>query len=219
MKIVSSWQFILDNLPELLAAAVNTIKLTVPIVIISTILAAPLVVLRRSSNPFISRPVAAYSWIMRVIPLLVVLYFVFYGLPIIGVSIQPFTIAIVATSIQAAGYYMETIRGGVLAIPEGQREAARALGLSSWRTWRRIVLPQVLPVSLPPYMSNTVLVLKGTSIAMLITVDELTGVGFGIISVTYRPMEIILVLAILYLAMITALTSFQHWAERRWAIK
>lgn len=218
MNVVSSWQFILDNLPALLAAAVDTIKLTVPIVIFSTILAVPLVILRSSSNPLISLPVAIYSWIMRVTPLLVVLYFVFYGLPILGVRIRPFTIAVVGSSILSASYYMEVIRGGLLAVPQGQLEAARALGLSSWRIWQRIVLPQVIPVSLPPYISNTVLILKGTSIAMLITVDELTGVGFGIISVTYRPMEIILVMAIIYLAMITAITSFQHWAERRWAI-
>lgn len=215
----SSLAFILEHLPILLIATVRTIQLAVWTVTLATVLAIPLVILRQSSNLLISRIVAGYSWVMRTLPLLVVLFFGFYGLPQLNVTLPAFQTAIAFTGIQAAAYYMEIIRGGVLAVPKGQFEAARTLGLSPLRTWRRIILPQAIPVALPAYISNTTILVKGTSIASVITVSELTGVANSIISITYRPLEILLTAAAIYLALNSVLTLLQSFGERFWATK
>ena len=213
------WQLVVESLPMLGYAALNTVKLTFFNVALGTVLAIPLTIARQSSNSALSRGVAAYSWFMRTCPLLILLYFLYYGLPTLGIYLPAFGVAVVGGGIMTAAYYTEIIRGGVLAVPSGQWDAARALGLSPWRIWRRIVLPQAIPVALPPYISDTTLILKGSSLASIITVDELTGVGNSIISTTYRPLEILLVVAAVYLALNSLLTLAQHWGERHWAVR
>ena len=136
----SGLSFILEHLPTLLAATVRTLQLAVWTVALATVLAIPLVVLRQSTNPAISRMVSVYSWIMRAIPLLVILFFGYYGLPKLNVVLPAFGTAVVCTALQASAYYMEVIRSGVLAVPKGQFEASRALGLSPLHFWRRIML-------------------------------------------------------------------------------
>jgi His/Glu/Gln/Arg/opine family amino acid ABC transporter permease subunit len=215
----SALPFILEHLPTLLRATVRTVELAVWIVALATILAFPLVVLRQSANPLIAGSVAVYSWVMRTLPLLIMLFFGFYGLPRLNVTLPAFQTAIVFTGVQAAAYYMEIVRGGVLSVGKGQFEASRALGLAPLHTWRRIILPQVIPVSLPGYISNTIIIMKGTSVASIITVSELTGVGNSIISITYRPLEILLPVAVIYLFLNSVLTILQHLGERHWSLK
>lgn len=120
-------------------------------------------------------------------------------------------------SVTASAYNLEIFRAGIVAVPPGQFEAARALGLSETRMWRRIVLPQALPVIIPPYISNATLVLKGSSTAAVVTVPELTGVGIGLITQTLRPLETLTAVAVLYLAFNSVLTGLQAFAERRLA--
>ncbi len=213
------WQTIGASLPQLLVATVNTISLTVLTVVLATALAVPLAILRQAPDTLSARLVAGYSWFMRACPLLVILYFCYYGLPALHIDLPPFQTAVVGGAISAGAYYMEIIRGGLRAVPAGQWEAARALGLPPWRIWYKIILPQTLPVILPPFISNTTIILKGSSLASVITVDELTGVGNSIISLTYRPLEILLTVAVIYLALNTLLTTFQQWGERHWAVK
>lgn len=213
------WQLIVDSLPVLLMAAVNTVLLAALTAALGVALALPLVVMRQSAKPVLSRTIATFSWFMRTCPLLVILYFLYYGLPALGVYLPAFQVAVVSSGVQTSAYYMEIIRSGLLAVPSGQWEASRALGLSPWHIWRRVVLPQVIPVALPPFISDTTHILKGSSIAAIITVDELTGVGNSIISITYRPLEILFVMTVIYLMLNSLLTLVQYWGERRWAIR
>ena len=117
-----------------------------------------------------------------------------------------------------SAYECEIFRGG-MAIPTGQFEAARALGLSESRTWRRVVIPQTLPVVTPPLISNMTLQLKGTSLAALITLPELTGTALEAISYTYRPFEILVGVSLAYLLLDSVLTGLQVAAERRFAAR
>jgi His/Glu/Gln/Arg/opine family amino acid ABC transporter permease subunit len=213
------WTVVADNLPRLLHATVRTVHLTVLTVALGTILGLLLAVLRQSSNNSVSSVVGGYNWLMRVVPTVIIMFFVYYGLPRLGLTLPAFETAVIGAGIQAGAYYGEIFRAGILSVPTGQAEAARALGLSPMRTWRRIMLPQAIRVSVPPYMSNTIIIMKGTSIASIITVDELTGVGNSIISITYRPLEILFAVTAIYLTLNTVLTLIQHWAERRWATK
>ena len=213
------WSVVVENLPKLLNATVRTVQLAVLTVALGTVLGIPLAILRQSSNAAIVRVVTWYSWLMRVVPTLIIYFFVYYGLPRLNVTLPAFETAIIGSGIQAAAYYGEVFRGGLLAVPAGQVEAARALGLSRRRIWQRIVLPQAIPVSLPAYMSNTIIITKGTSIASIITVNELAGVGNSIISITYRPLEILFVVTAIYLTLNTVLTLVQRWGEQRWSIK
>ena len=109
----------------------------------------------------------------------------------------------------------DLLRGGIAAVPQGQFEAARALGLREPRLWRRVVIPQTLPVVISPLISNMTLQLKGTSLAALITVPELTGTALEAISYTYRPFEVLVGVSLAYLVLDSVLTGVQMAAERR----
>jgi len=213
------WQITLTYLPNLLYAAMRTIQLTVLTVLLGAIIAVPLAIIRQSSNKVLVSIVAAYSWLMRTCPVLLILYFCYYGLPRLGLRLPAFEVAVIGGGLSSGAYYMEILRGGLLAVPKGQYDAAQALGLTPLRVWQRIILPQAIPVALPPFISNTQLILKGSSLASIITVNELTGIGNGIISITYRVLEILFPVAAIYLALNSMLTLAQHWGERRWTIK
>jgi His/Glu/Gln/Arg/opine family amino acid ABC transporter permease subunit len=205
-------------LPDLLGAAISTVGLTVLITVIGTVLAIPLALVRQGHSLAWSQAVGVYSWFIRVTPMLIFLYFLFYGLPAIGILLPPFQIYVICGGLFSAAKFTENFRGGLLAVPDGQWEAAKALGLSPWRVWGRIILPQAVPVVLPGYMSNITTALKGTSLASLVTIDELTGVGNAIISRTFRPLEILFVVTAIYLALNSLVTLIQRWAEERFRI-
>jgi His/Glu/Gln/Arg/opine family amino acid ABC transporter permease subunit len=205
-----------QQLPVLAQASINTVALTVLSLVLATIVGLPLAIVRQSKSAF-ARAVAAYSWFLLATPELLLLFLAYYGLPVFGIVLPAFPTAVIATAITASAYNLEIFRAGIISVGPGQFEAARALGMSEGRMWRRIVLPQTLSVVIPPYISNATLVLKSTSIAAVITVPELTSVGMGIITQTLRPMETLTAIAAIYLALNSGLTGMQHAAERHLA--
>jgi len=210
------WQIVITHLPDLLRATVRTIQLTLWTVLLGTVLGVALAIVRQSAAPMLGRAIAVYSWFMRTGPLLVILYFLYYGLPRVGIYLPAFQLAVLGGGVASGAYYMEIIRGGILAVPKGQMDAARALGMHPLRVWTRVVLPQAIPVFLPPFVSNTQLILKGSSLAGVITVAELTGVGNRFISLTFRPLEILFPVAVIYLTLNSVLVLLQMAGERAW---
>lgn len=208
---------VFDNWGLLLRAAGLTALLTVAVIVISTILAFPLGILRQATG-LASWLVAAFSWTMRASPTLVLLYFVFYGLPQMGFLVPAVTVAIIGLSIQATGYALEVVRGGLLAIDPRQHDAVKALGIPRFQAWRKILLPQALVALIPPYFSNTIHILQATTIASVITVSELTGETNNLIGLTYRAVPLLIFSAIIYLIFASVLTGLQAVAERRFAI-
>jgi His/Glu/Gln/Arg/opine family amino acid ABC transporter permease subunit len=205
--------------PQILHGAWTTLLLFGASLVIGTAAGLVLALMRMSSvAPFVWFA-AAFGWVFRGLPVLVVLFFTFYGLPALGLKLTPLQAGIIGLGVEAAAYKAEIIRSGLMAVDPGQTEAAEALGLSRRRYLRRIIIPQGIRIMIPPYISNAITLLKATSVASVITVTEMTGISNRLISSTFRPIEILTVLAAIYLVMSTLLVLLQQLLERRFAVR
>jgi len=210
--VFASWKLLLQG-------TLTTVLLMLVVGTVAPILAFPLAILRGHKNPAIWLPIAAFSWMMRAVPTLVLLFFCYYGLPALGVYLDAVPSALLALVISALGYNIEFLRAGLLAVPATQFEAARALGIPRYQMYKRLILPQALPVALPPLFSNLTLNLKGTALAGLVSVSELTSVTSGLISETYRPIELLIAAGVIYLFLNSILILLQGVVERRFDIR
>ena len=164
---------------------------------------------------------SAYIWVLRGTPLLVQVLFVYFALPVLVPALQlsDFASACVALSLNVGAYNAEAIRAGLLAVPKGQVEAARSLGLSPWFTFIDVTFPQAFKISLPPLVNNIVALLKDSSLAYAIGVVELTNVGNRIQAATFQPLPILLTSATIYLLLTTVLTQISNAVERRFDVE
>lgn len=208
-------EILLTHLPALLSGAWHTVAVFAATATISLILAVPLAVLHEFGPVPLRLAVAGFSWIMRAAPTLVLLFFAYYALPVVGIYLEPIPSAILALSLSGAGYNLTFLAAGLRSVPREQFAASRALGIPPFRMYRRIIFPQALRAALPPLMSNLTLMLKGTSLSALVSVPELTAEAYSIVSVTYRPFEILGGAAAIYLALNSALVALQGFLERR----
>jgi polar amino acid transport system permease protein/cystine transport system permease protein len=206
---------IIENLGPLLKGVKTTIWLFLAIMGICTPLALLVALARLSKNRLLRIAGAAYVNVIRSLPLLIILFFTFYGLPALGVFVSPFVAALIGLTIVTTAYMSEDLRGALLAVPRGQYEAADALGLSPWRFTRRILIPQALPVLCAPYFTRAIVTVKATSIASIVAVSELTAESMAKITETYRSVEFLAFAAVAYLALSSILALLQSWAQRR----
>ena len=209
------FQIVIDKLPLLCQAAVNTIVIFVVTLVLGTILGLIVAGFRFFGPRWLARILEGYSWFLRSIPALLVLFYVFYGLPKLGIFLSSMQAAILGLTIATSAYMSETFRSGLLAIRRDQFDAAKSLGLPFGHIIRRIVAPQAAAIVLPPYTSNVVLLLKGTSLASVVAVAEMTGVAYSLISTTYRPFQFLAVVAAFYLVLGTILIVGLRRVERR----
>jgi His/Glu/Gln/Arg/opine family amino acid ABC transporter permease subunit len=201
----------------LIQAAGNTLALTAATLVISTVLAALLAPLATSRVAILRWVILTYTWIGRAVPELVFVYLAFYGLTQFGINLDPFASALIAFVIFTTAYNIEVIRGGLLAVPHGQLDAAKALAFSRWRTYVGIVLPQAIRIIMPAYITNATVVLKNTSLASLVTVVEITSVANSLL--TSQPQDafdILLKAGALYLVLGSVLLVVQYVLARRW---
>ena len=212
------WSVITDNAGLFLAATLNTVLIAGITIVLSVALAFPLAVMRDAHWAWLRWVAATYSWSMRAVPTLSLLFLAYYGLPQLGIYLSPMPAAIAGLTVSAAGYNMEYIRAGLRAVPPTQYEAGRALGIPFHLALRRLILPQAMRIILPPLTSNLTLVLKGSSLASLVAVSELTGEGMALISYTYRPIEILAVVGAIYLVLNGLLLSVQRLVEARYRL-
>lgn len=157
-----------------------------------------------------------YIWVVRGTPLLVQLLFVFLALPmIVPIQLSDFASAAVALAVNVGAYNAEAIRAGILAVPKGQTEAARSLGLSPLQTFRDVVFPQAFKISLPPLVNNVVALLKDSSLAYVIGVVELSNIGNRVQAATFQPVPVFVATASIYLLLTTVLTRISGAVEAR----
>jgi len=157
-----------------------------------------------------------YIWVMRGTPLLVQVLFVFFALPeIVPVQLSDFSSAALALTLNVGAYNAECIRAGILAVPRGQAEAARSLGLSPLQSFRDVVFPQAFKIALPPLVNNVVALLKDSSLAYVIGVAELSNIGNRVKTATFQPVPVFLVTAGIYLVLTTVLTQISNAIEAR----
>lgn len=198
-----------------------TVELTL-VAGLSGILIGVLAALGRTSRALPLRWIASlYIWIMRGTPLLVQILFVFLALPTLvpALRMDDFASACVALAFNVGAYNAEAIRSGLLAVPKGQIEAARSLGMSSWHTFMDVTFPQAFKVALPPLVNNTVALLKDSSLAYAIGVVELTNVGNRIQAATFQPLPTLITTALVYLTLTTVMTQISDAVERRYDVE
>lgn len=157
-----------------------------------------------------------YIWATRGTPLLVQVLFVFLALPLlVPLQLSDFTSAAVALAVNVGAYNAEAIRAGIQAIPKGQTEASRALGLSPMQTSIFVVWPQALKIALPPLVNNVVALLKDSSLAYVIGVVELSNIGNRVQAATFQPVPVFITTASIYLVLTTVLTQISGAIEAR----
>ena len=191
------------------------VQITVIAMLAGLLLGLVLAVMRMSTNPLISGIAWFYIWVMRGTPLLLQLIFVFDALPRIGIRLDPFSTAVIAFALNEAAFAGEFIRGGLLSVKKSQTVAAAALGMSPFNTLRRIVLPQALRAITPQISNATISMLKGTSLASIVFVNELTFRAKQIVATNFDFFTVFLAAAMLYLAMTTLISLGQMFLERR----
>ncbi len=211
-------------MPQLLWALPLTLLLTISSSVIGNILAVPVAVARLSPNPLLWVPARAFIFMMRGTPFLIQLYFIYYGLGqlIPGWMMRGYPFlkdgiyyAIFALSLNTAGYTGEILRGAILAVPHGEIEAARAFGMNRFQVFWRITLPRAVRICLPTMSSETILLLKATSIASLVTVYEVMGTATTIRVDTYRVYDTLIGAGIVYFVTVYFLTRGLNWVERK----
>ena len=153
----------------------------------------------------LSRMLEIYIWIMRGTPLMLQLLFVYFALPMVGILLPDITAALLAFILNYAAYFAEIFRAGIQAVPRGQFEAARVLGMSAPLTMRRIILPQVLRITLPPVSNETINLVKDTSLVYILAMNDLLRVARTIVQREF-DMTPFLIAGIFYLTMTAVLT-------------
>ncbi|MCL6663044.1 MAG: amino acid ABC transporter permease [Paenibacillus sp.] len=216
----SSLQVIIDALPLLLEGTVVTLKLVVISLIIAMVIGLISGLMSTSLNRLLRLVATLYVDIIRGTPLLVQVYFIYFGLPVfLDMRIPAMTAGIIAISLNAGAYISEIFRAGINSISNGQHEAARSLGLSRFQTMRLVVLPQATRRMIPTFVNQFIITIKDTSLLSAIGIAELTQSGEIIISSNFRAFEIWGVVGIFYLIIIVLLSRASRFIERRYAIR
>lgn len=215
-KTLKMIQILADSFLPLLKAG---LQFTVPIALISFILGLILALLtalaRISSFKSLVSLARFYVWVIRGTPLLVQLFIIFYGLPAVGITINPVISAIIGFTLNVGAYNSEVIRAAILSIPKGQWEAALSISMTNRQAIRRIILPQAVRVSVPPLANSFISLVKDTSLAATITLTEMFQVAQRITATTYEPLLLYCETAFIYLIFCTVLSSIQNNMEKR----
>lgn len=209
--------------PSILEGLWVTVYISAATLILSTPIALLIAILRESRIRGLNIVLIVVVNFVRLLPAVIVLFLVFYGSPQLGMTMKPTTAAILGLTLMGAAYMSEDIRAGLSAVDPGQYKAARALGLSPAHIFRRIIVPQAIPLIVGPYMTRAVIMVKGSSLASMVAVSDLTAAATRASSITYDPFTFIFVAGALYLALSGLLVLFQGWAEnhlrRRYRLK
>ena len=218
-----NWEVIIKWLPKLAQGATLTLELVANAVIAGLLLAIPLGIARSSRRWYVRSLPYAYIFFFRGTPLLVQLFLVYYGLaqfdavrnsPLWPYLRDPFWCATATMTLHTAAYIAEILRGAIQAIPPGEIEAARALGMSRPKALFYIILPRAARIGLPAYSNEVILMLKASALASTVTLLELTGMARTIIARTYLPVEIFFAAGMFYLVMAYVLVRGFKLLER-----
>ncbi len=210
---------VLQYLPNLLAGLGLTLGLTAGSLALGGALGLPLALARMARTRWLAIPASAYIDFFRTTPPLVQIVWAYFVLPVlIGTELGPVTAAMLALGCNTGAFMAEIYRAGFQAIDPGQRAAARVLGLSRTQAFRLIILPQGIKIVLPPIGAFTMLLLKSTSLAAAIAVLELTHRGQLVALATFRPFEVLTVVALLYFVVTYPISFLVGAIERRFRV-
>ncbi|MCU1531047.1 MAG: amino acid transporter rane protein family [Arthrobacter sp.] len=211
-----NWDLVWGSLgPILMGAITGTVPLALASFVLGLLLALLVALMRLSRNPVFAAVARIYISVIRGTPLLVQLFVIFYGLPSIGITIDPWPSAIIAFSLNVGGYAAEVIRAAILSVPKGQWEAAYTIGMSRRRSLVRIILPQAARVSVPPLSNTFISLVKDTSLASLILVTELFRQAQQVAAFSQEFMLLYLEAAVIYWVICLVLAGGQSALEKR----
>ncbi|MDD6128428.1 MAG: amino acid ABC transporter permease [Selenomonas sp.] len=199
----------MDKLMDTVVLMLQGSEVTLEIFCVTLVLALPLGILaalgRLSKLRVLSRFMEFYIWLMRGTPLMLQLLFVYFALPMIGIMLPDMAAALLAFTLNYAAYFAEIFRAGIQSVPRGQYEAAKTLGMTYPQTMRRIILPQVIRMVLPPVSNETINLVKDTSLIYILAMNDLLRVARTIVQREF-DMTPFVVAAVFYLAMTAVLT-------------
>ena len=206
------------NLLDMILQMAEGSKVTLEIFFVTLLLALPLGMLASLARLSSCRPLSLlmefYIWLMRGTPLMLQLLFVYFALPMVGIMLPDLAAALLAFTLNYAAYFAEIFRSGIQAVPKGQYEAAKTLGMSYTQTMRRIILPQVIRIVLPPISNETINLVKDTSLIYILAMNDLLRVARTIVQRDFDMMPF-LVAAVFYLLMTFVLT----WVFKRLEVR
>lgn len=218
------FQLMVDSIPALLKGMSMTAQLVALALALGLCLAVPLALARTSKNPALWMPAYGFIFIFRGTPLLVQIFLVYYGLGQSEAVRESFLwlffkeaywCAIFTFTLNTSAYTAEILRGAIQAVPHGELEAARALGMPRLLVLRRITVPRAFRLALPAYGNEIILMLKGSALASTITLLDITGVARVIVARTFAPYELFLIAAIMYLALTLIIVRTLKYTEWR----
>ena len=210
------WGILTDSFTKILVPGLTvTIPLTVIAFALAMVIAVVVALIQFADVKILKQICRFYIWIIRGTPLLVQLYVIFFGLPNLGIMIDPFPCAVLVFAINEGAYCAETMRAALESVPNGQIEAGYCVGMSYLQIMWRIVLPQALRTAFPPLMNSLIGMVKDTSLAANITVVEMFMPTQRIVARTYEPLALYIEVALIYLIFCTVLTRLQRVIERR----
>jgi His/Glu/Gln/Arg/opine family amino acid ABC transporter permease subunit len=203
------------DIAAIFGGAVVTVSLSLIGILIGLPIGLGLALLRWANVPVVARIVVLYVSILRATPLVTLLLLLFFALPNIGVPINPISAAILALVMNTSAFNCEVWRAALMNFPKDQYEAAQSVGMRAAQRFRRIVLPQIVRVSLPGLVNEMSLLIKVTPVLAVVGVVDITRAAVRIGSETYEPLPPFLVAVALYAPIVFALVSLQRWIERR----
>ncbi|WP_269505832.1 amino acid ABC transporter permease [Burkholderia sp. IMCC1007] len=206
---------IIHTLPVMVKGALFTLKFAVASMALGLVVGLVVAIMRIGSNRLASSLAQGYVSLMRGTPLLVQMFVVYYGLPDLGITLDPTTAGIFTLTLNAGAYLSESMRGAILGIGRGQWAAAHSLGLTHVQTLRYIVCPQALRLAVPSLGNTLISLIKDTSLVSVITVTELLRSTQEVIAATFQPLPLYLAAAAIYWVLSTLLTRLQGRVETR----
>lgn len=210
------WELLADSFWKILLPGLTvTIPLTAIAFTCAMLIAVAAALVQFAGVKVLRQLCRFYIWVFRGTPLLVQLFVVFYGMPRIGVTIDPFPAAVIVFSLNEGAYCAEIVRAALESVPRGQLEAGYCVGMSYLQIMRRIILPQAMRTAFPSLSNSLIAMVKDTSLAANITVTEMFMVTQRIVARTYEPLVLYIEVGLIYLLFSTVLTRLQSAGEKK----
>ncbi|EIF00194.1 ectoine/hydroxyectoine ABC transporter permease subunit EhuD [Saccharomonospora glauca] len=218
MNFSWDWDYTFEVLPAILKGLLVTLQATVLGSLLAYVLGLVFALLRRSRVRLVSTVVWLFMEFVRSTPLLVQLFFLFYVLPLVGVTLSPMVTGVLGLGLHYATYTAEVYRAGIEAVPRGQWEAATALSLPTRRVWTAVVLPQAIPRVLPALGNYTISMFKETPLLLAIGVLDIVGAAEEEASLAFRYVEPITIAGVLFLLLSYPASLLVRYLERRFGL-
>jgi cystine transport system permease protein len=210
-------QLAIDSFPYVLSGIGYTLLIALVSMVVGLIIGFFLALARTSSLLILQWPARMYISFMRGVPILVILFLLYFGFPVIGIEFSAVQAALIGFSLNSAAYMAEILRSSLSSVDIGQWESSKALGLSYWQSMKRIILPQSVRIAIPPLSNVLMDLIKASSLAAMITVPEIFQKARIVGAREYDLLTLLILVALIYWAICSAMTVLQNYLEKRYA--